>query len=59
MKLDEAIAKLNGLALGDNQIEMGDYVPALKLGTEALKRCKTLAENSPLWAAKPLPGETK
>jgi len=32
---------------------------ALKLGIEALKRCKTLAENSPLWAAKPLPGETK
>lgn len=32
---------------------------ATKLGIEALNRCKTLSENSPLWAAKPLPGETK
>ena len=32
---------------------------AHQLGIEALKRCRTLAKNSTLWAAKPLPGETK
>lgn len=36
-----------------------DFKDALKLSIEALKRCKVLAENSPLWAAKPLPGETE
>ncbi|MBA7696704.1 hypothetical protein ES703_105355 [subsurface metagenome] len=36
-----------------------DVLDALKLGSEALKRCITLAQNNPLWAAKPLPGETE
>ena len=34
-------------------------IEALNLNIEALKRCKVLAENSPFWAAKPLPGETE
>ena len=36
-----------------------DYFDALRLGIEALKRCKVLAEINPLWPAELLPGETK
>jgi len=32
---------------------------ALRLGIQALRRCKILAEVSSLWAAHPLPGETE
>jgi len=38
---------------------LSDEMNADMLSIEALKRCKTLEDNSRLWAAKPLPGETK
>lgn len=38
---------------------LADEMNADMLAIEALKRCKVLAENNPLWAAKPLPGETE
>lgn len=30
-----------------------------RLSIEALKRCRTLAQESPLWKLHPLPGETE
>jgi len=36
-----------------------EVLAAHRLGIEALKRCMVIAENNPLWAAKPLPGETE
>ena len=59
MKITKAIELLEDLdkrghfALGD------DITPAIKLAIGALKRCKTLADNSPPGATIPLPGETK
>ena len=38
---------------------LADEMNADMMSIEALKRCKVLAENSPLWRAKPLPGEIK
>lgn len=59
MTLDEAI-RINAVLkkapiLKDNS----KIISALSLNIEALKRCKALAQNSSLWKAKPLPGETK
>ena len=59
MTLEEAINVLTPLAQSEAELWSEGDSPALFLGIEALKRCKVLAENSPLWAAKPLPGETK
>ena len=48
------------LSLGTKSINLDpDKKEALKLGVEALKRCKMLADSSLYWAGKPLPGETK
>ena len=58
MTIDEAIELLNR-HIGTSYIKEPErFAGALQLGIEALKRCKVLATNSPLWAAKPLPGET-
>uniref|UniRef100_A0A6H1ZR39 HEPN domain-containing protein n=1 Tax=viral metagenome TaxID=1070528 RepID=A0A6H1ZR39_9ZZZZ len=59
MTIDEAIEVLHedlGAALYD---EHPYFYQAQKLGIEALKRCRTLAQESKLWALHPLPGETK
>jgi len=53
LKITSALCSLNVNGLTPSEIA------AIKLEEEALKRCRTLAQNSPLWAAKPLPGETK
>ncbi|GAI56039.1 unnamed protein product [marine sediment metagenome] len=57
MKISTAIEILTQHQKGTDPIYLPDLPDAEKLGIEALKRCKTLAENSTLWAAKPLPGE--
>ena len=59
MTIDKAIEILTSYGLQPNDAAWEDYLDAVKLGVQALKRCKVLAENSPLWAAKPLPGETR
>lgn len=58
MTLEEAIRLIEHCAKTHARYDRVEIKEALKLGIEALKRCKVLAENSPLWAAKPLPGET-
>lgn len=59
MTKDKAI-KLIQKDIDDEDVDWDSPLgSAYKLSFEALKRCKVLAENSPLWAAKPLPGETK
>ena len=59
MNIPKAIEILEDLLRHYSPSDEGKILDALWLGIEALKRCKTLAENNPLWAAKPLPGETK
>ncbi|MBA7574819.1 hypothetical protein ES708_16634 [subsurface metagenome] len=59
MTIDEAIKTLSNQLTANRLVGGTASDEAQKLGIEALKRCKTLAENSPLWQAKPLPGETK
>lgn len=59
MRLDEAIKR------GERKVKQNVFqvdpkaLTALKILIEAGKRCQVLAENNPLWAAKPLPGETE
>ncbi len=59
MTIDKAIELLTYAAKHNKLLITNDEFYALQLGIEALKRCKVLAANSPLWAAKPLPGETE
>ena len=59
MTIDEAIKKLAGLAMGDSQVQMENYVPALKLGIEALKRERANREQGLISLEELLPGETK
>jgi hypothetical protein len=59
MTIDEAINELTKQLGEKYSTPHTPFHNAMKFGLEALKRCRTLAENSPLWAAKPLPGETK
>jgi len=58
MKTSKAIELLEEWIKHPPGVVFSSELPAVKLGIEALRRCKTLAENNPLWAAKPLPGET-
>lgn len=58
MTIDEAIKELFDHTDTQYIKEPEYFTVSLMLGIEALKRCKVLAENNPLWAAKPLPGET-
>jgi hypothetical protein len=57
MTIDEAIEILFKQPIHLRTKEDHDFFEAIQLGIEALKRCKVLAQESPLWAAKPLPGE--
>lgn len=59
MKLDRAAIYLQADVEGAGFADTNTLNEAKLLGIEALKRCITLAKNNPLWAAKPLPGETK
>ena len=59
MKINEAIKTLKDIRQGLCATFPAEYKDALQLGVEALKRCRVLAQESKLWAAKPLPGETK
>ena len=59
MTIDEAIKILSDANYGGTFSTGLNFREAIELSIEALKRCRTLAQNSPLWAAKPLPGETE
>ena len=59
MTIDEAIRKQQLYLVWNPNLTDIRLQQAMRLGIEALKRCKVLAENSPLWATKPLPGETE
>jgi len=59
MTIDEAIETQKKIRDGEAGIPEDKWIASCNLSIEALKRCKVLAENSTLWAAKPLPGETE
>ncbi len=56
MTIDKAIEILTTWMETGEAASCSDLHIAEKLAIEALKRCKVLAANNPLWAAKPLPG---
>ena len=59
MKIDKAIETLQYHAERNAVIAGSTWVNALKLGIEALKRCKELESPSNFSPMRPLPGETK
>ena len=58
MTIDEAIERLETFVERHTSAGYSDLIPAIKLSIKALKRCRTLAQESKLWALDPLPGET-
>lgn len=59
MTIDEAIKILTPIIKDCSEYPHDDYYFALKLGIEALKRCKNFRDNSQTWGYLPLLGETK
>jgi hypothetical protein len=59
MTIDKAIQILRLAEVGAYSGPKSDLASAIKLGIDALKRCRVLAQESKLWALQPLPGETK
>jgi hypothetical protein len=59
MTIDEAIKILHQDLGADTYDKHPGLYQAQKLALAALARCQVLAENNPLWAARPLPSETK
>ena len=57
MKITKAIEILELNALEQGSYLPPDYITALKLGIEALKRCKYISEHTARWAQVLLPGE--
>lgn len=59
MTIDKAIRRLQAYIRWRKPDKDDNFHESVQLGIEALKRCRTLAQESPLWALHPLPGETK
>ena len=58
MTLEEAIKVLATIYDDIDYGHHDDDLIAIKLGIEALKRCKLVAEGYQYWHERPLPGET-
>jgi len=59
MQIDKAIEILQDLLTTEPQWPPDDRRDAVRLGIEALRRCRNFRDNSQTWGYSPLPGETK
>uniref|UniRef100_A0A6M3LV09 Uncharacterized protein n=1 Tax=viral metagenome TaxID=1070528 RepID=A0A6M3LV09_9ZZZZ len=58
MKIKKAIEIIQDIIAFVEPGDPPEEHDALKLSIAALARCQALAQNNPLWATVPLPGET-
>jgi hypothetical protein len=59
MTIDEALKILESMGLKPKETTWGEYLKAVALGIEALKRVKWNRENYAMYRISALPGETE